>query len=88
MITKFKIFENSNQGPQLGDYVAMKPTIGAKDFSNYLTLTIGKIIEIEKIINNPDEEEKYVYRYVIKFDKYFVREGDFAVNQGEYYKSL
>jgi hypothetical protein len=48
MITKFKIFENINEGrPEIDDYVLLKYATYHNDMTNFLNNNIGKIIFID-----------------------------------------
>ena len=68
MIINFKIFENNNREPEIGDYVAIKLEnlygITPKIVTDFLNSHAGRILNI----NYNDEY------YAIKFDKEF--EGD------------
>ena len=66
MITRFKIFENLNEGkPDVGDYVICKYKLGdygygSEKMTNFLENSIGKIVLNMKDKNNFD--------YLITFD--------------------
>jgi len=51
MITRFKLFENINDGePQDGDYILYKSRRG-EGLYDVLAITIGKILKIRKVYN-------------------------------------
>ena len=49
MITKFKIFENLNELPKVGDYVLLNTNkYSAKMWQDFIETHIGEIVKIEK----------------------------------------
>lgn len=73
MITKFKIFENINKQPKVGDYVI----IDADEFNyfndwnenviNFIKSNIGQIQSISSHVQGPNDESSKV-RFYIKFE--------------------
>lgn len=59
MITKFKIFENKQHKPQLGDYVRAYGDYFDPYLIEFLKINIGQIVEI-------DEGE---YPYIVEFEE-------------------
>jgi len=60
MITEFKIFENINTLPKMGDYVIINDSLYIKELKSFFSSNIGRIVN--KYTNNNEE------LYVVKFD--------------------
>ncbi len=67
MITKFKIFENINEGkPEIDDYVLLDYRKYRNDMTNFLSSNIGKIIFIDDnfcILEFYDVPDSINYRF-------------------------
>ena len=69
MITKFKIYENINEGePKIGDYVICT-TINNKtpELLHFLSNNIGKYIQVSKYISFPYQIQFYNIPKSMKF---------------------
>ena len=68
MITRFKIFENSNQEPEVGDYVVVdRNNDNTSDAIEFLNNNIGRIFKIA--LNNA--------YYGVRFEKDYKTDNDF-----------
>ena len=78
MIIKFKIFENDNREPEIGDYIVIKLSdlygvSASSKVTNFLNSHIGKIIN-----------KNYPFNYyAVKFDEEFENEDTMFFNYGK-----
>jgi len=60
MITKFKIFENINENPKVGDYVI---------FESYGSMIIARIVSIDNYFDINDEDNN-PFPYAVEWESY------------------
>jgi len=63
MITNFKIFENSENTPQIGDYVYIIADYAGEKFKEFFKHNFGKIVKIENYMDIKSIDKSYIVHF-------------------------